>query len=249
MRTTVVTVTSRIPDRAREPYYRYGLWIESLKRFGVDPIVLGMSEPFEGLMTKPKRLRDWLKAGGCDTELLIVSDSFDVMFLEHPNVIGNYFNGNWDAEDEILFNAERGLFPRGDLQHNFDNAAIGETSAWKYLNSGFYIGTPAKILQLLDSMMLDEIHGDYQRPDSSWCHPNDQAWFQVAFCCQSVPMMLDYDCEICQTLSACTIDEFDLTGPKIKNKATGSEPMVIHGNGSGKNDVLPFIMTHYGFED
>jgi hypothetical protein len=64
----IVTVANRIPSREREPYYRPDVFFESLRRFAITPgaglTVLGMNEEWRGLMTKPRRLRNWLRAGG-----------------------------------------------------------------------------------------------------------------------------------------------------------------------------------------
>lgn len=244
MNTCVVSVTSRIPDREREPYYRYATWIESLKRFDHDPVVLGMGEPFWGLMAKPFRLREWLRGGNAPADLLIVSDSFDVVHIAAPNDIGNRYEELW-PDLPLVFNAEKGIFPRGDLAHNFPDPG----TPWRYLNSGFYIGPPALILELLESMALDEYVKDYQREDGRWLHVNDQAWYQVAFCCQPVPMVLDTECRLCQTLSACSVEEFDFSGERVRNVVTGSEPLVIHANGDGKNVLLPIFMEKLGLKD
>lgn len=257
----VVTVTSRIPDRSREPYYRYNLWHDSVTSFGIEPTVLGMGEHWQGLMTKPRRLRDWLRSGACTADTLIVTDSYDVVFTVSPEDVAADYTARRDEykRNPILFNAEKGIFPRGELTYRFaDIASYGEGGkpwwteggqpAWKYLNSGFYIGAPSQVLALLEAMWLDDIHDDYQRPDGSWVHVNDQGWYQTLFCAQPVPMTLDYRCEIVQCCSACSLDEFDLTGKRIKNIVTGTEPLVWHFNGGSKNDLLPAMLPKWGME-
>jgi hypothetical protein len=247
----VVSVTSRIPDRTREPYYRYALWHDCLTHHGCEPVVLGMGEHWGGLMTKPRRLRDWLRSGACTADTLIVTDSYDVVFTASPEEVVKQYRKGLGG---ILFNAEKGIFPRGELEDRFlEIAHEGESDFsrvydWKYLNSGFYIGDPAQILRLLESFWLDDIHDDYQRPDGSWVHVNDQGWYQTIFCAQPVPMTLDYSCEIVQCCSACSLDEFDLSGKKIKNVVTGTEPMVWHFNGGSKNDLLPAMLPKWGME-
>jgi hypothetical protein len=255
---TVVTVTSRIPDRSREPYYRYNLWHDSLTSLGCQPVVLGMGEHWGGLLTKPRRLRDWLRSGACTTDYLIVTDSYDVVFVASPAEVIDRYEESQES-DVILFNAEKGLFPRGELEQRFLSLAHDDENdssrvyAWKYLNSGFYLGPPSLILQLLESMWLDDIHDDYQRKDGGWTHPNDQGWYQTLFCAQPVPMTLDYRCEIVQCGSACSIEEFDLTGPKVKNIVTGTEPLVFHFNGGSKNSpeeggIMHPMLRKWGME-
>jgi len=249
MSVQVVSVVNRIPDRSREPYYRFDLFIKSLQRFGVDPILLGMNEEWRGLMTKPRRLRQWLRGGGCTSETLIVCDAFDIIFSVPPDQVSDSYRHLWD-DGCILFNAEKGLFPRGELLNCF--SAIGEP--WRYLNSGFFIGPPSRILALLEAMWLDDIHDDHQaRGDldgggGRWINPNDQGWYQLMYAAQVVPMCIDTKCQIAQCLSSCGIPEFDMSSQRVKNLVTGTEPLVWHFNGGSKNDLLPIFTRHWGLE-
>lgn len=252
MSVQVVTVTSRIPDRTREPYYRYQLWHDSLTYHGCEPVVLGMGEHWGGLMTKPRRLRDWLRSGACTADTLIVTDSYDVVFTASPDKVVDRYEQVW-PHFPIVFNAEKGLFPRGELASRFDAATFDflrddNGMAWRYLNSGFYIGQPAHILTLLEAMWLDDIHDDYRKPDGSWVHPNDQGWYQTLFCAQPVPMVLDYRADVVQCCSACSLQEYDLTGERIRNVVTGTKPLVWHFNGGSKNDLLPAFLPKWGME-
>lgn len=243
----MVSVANRIPDRSREPYYRFDMFIASLKRFGVDPTMLGMNEWWGGLMTKPRRLRQWLRGGGCAADTLIVCDAFDIVFVAHPDEVGKAYRGVWPTE-QILFNAEKGLFPRGELIDKFQHIE----GPWRFLNSGFFIGSPDKILALLEAMWLDDIADDYKAGDDlhggtgRHINPNDQGWYQTFFAAQIVPMALDNKCRVCQTLSSCEIGEFDLSGEKIRNVATGTEPLVWHFNGGSKDLLMPTFLQKWG---
>lgn len=252
MSVEVVTIANRIPDRAREPYYNFPAFITSLERFGVKPTILGMGEPWGGLMTKPRRLREWLRAGNCKADTLIVTDAFDVVFVASPEEVAEEY-AHWFPA--LLFNAEKALFPRSELKWRFDKIAGDERSPWKYLNSGFFIGPPEQVLALLESMWLNDIADDFRAGDElhggsgRMVEPNDQGWYQTIFCAQTVPMELDCDARICQTLSDCSLDEFDLSGDRLKNIATGSYPLVWHFNGGySKNILLPAFLRKWGLE-
>jgi hypothetical protein len=134
------------------------------------------------------------------------------------------------------------------LQPQFDELAEqrADGSPWKYLNGGFAVASPASMLALYEAMNLDEIPDDHQRPDGSWFNPNDQEHYTLAFLKQPVPMTLDYKCELCQSYSGSTLDEFDFSSKNIRNKITGAEPLVHHFNGSAKNDIGPTVMMHLG---
>ncbi len=248
MSVQVVTVTSRIPGPS-EPYYRYRLWHDSLTHYGCEPVVLGMGEHWGGLMTKPRRLRDWLRSGACTADYLIVTDSYDVVWTASPEEVRERYSSlHASPAYPLLFNAEKGIFPRGELERRFNSIGEAFDSPWRYLNSGFYLGPTPWVRELLEAMWLDDIHDDYQRRDGSWVHVNDQGWYQTLFCAQPVPMVLDYSCEVVQCCSACSLEEFDLTGKRIKNVVTGTEPLVWHFNGGSKNDLLPAMLPKWGME-
>jgi len=249
MSVQVVSVCNRIPDRARESYYRYDAFLKSMARFGEAPTILGMGEPWGGLMTKPRRLRQWLRSGGCTAETLIVCDAFDIVFTVPALGVAVMYRDHW-GHLPVVFNAEKALFPRGELVHKFADGP----EPWRYLNSGFMIGPPAKILAMLEAMWLDDIADDYRAADAlhggagRMIEPNDQGHYQYAYCAQVVPMALDYDCRLCQTLSACSVSDFNLEGERIKNIVTGTEPLVWHANGGSKDILLPAFLRKWGIE-
>ncbi len=238
----VVGVANHWPDRAKTPYYNHEAWLESLRRFDASPSVIGLGEPWGGLMTIPRRMRKWLREGGCKSKYLIFSNCFDVIFTAPPDVIAE----RWGCGDDVMFNTEKDLFPASNLAHRFPDTG----SPWRYLNSGLYIGKPDAILAMLEAMWMDEICDDHL--SSSPLHGTgqvnvvDQNWFQLLFAAQPIPITLDTKCECFQTLSSCTWDEFDMSGPKIVNKATGSIPLIFHANGGAKNEMLPELCRRFG---
>jgi hypothetical protein len=233
MNAQVVTVCSRIPGPS-EPYYRYATFIESLRRFAETPTVLGMNEEWRGLMTKPWRLREWLRAGNNTSDRLIVCDAFDIVFAQHPHGIGDRCAEYWG--DATVFNGEKGCWPREDLKD-----AFAGDSPWRYLNSGFMCGPTDRILALLCEMDVESI--GFDPPGGPY--PNDQGEYQALYARQrehGIRMIVDGGCRVSQTLSACTLDEFDLTGKRIRNRVTGTEPGVFHFNGGSKNEIMPAML-------
>lgn len=244
MKTQVVTIANRIPDRSREPYYNYGSWLASLRKFDCEPVVLGIGEPWGGLMTIPRRLRQWLRGGNCKSQVLIMSNCYDVIFTAYPDAVAE----KWGGGDEVMFNAEKGLFPRMDLANAFPD----QGTPWRYLNSGLYIGKPDCILAMLDAMNMDDICDDHpaQSPlhGSGMVNVNDQGWFQFLYASHAVPIVLDCKCDVFQSLSGCEWDEFDLTGKQIVNKVTKTKPLVFHANGGAKDKMLPDLCRKFGLE-
>lgn len=243
MKAEVITVSSYDP---KPDYYRPNAFRASLAKFGVVPVNLGQGESWNGLMTKPRLYRKFLREGRQQGDVLIVTDAWDVFFQKHPDEIVDKWAHAF-IKDTVVFNAERSCFPcTPDTTSFFDVISDTQkiTTPWRYLNSGFMVGTPKQILTLLESMELDLIPDDYQRPDGSWFNPNDQEQFQLAFCNQPVPMALDYYGELAMAAHGSELEELDFSGPLIKNKITGATPGAIHANGSAKNNLAPKILEH-----
>ena len=236
MNAQVATVSNRIPT---EPYYKYGAFMESLRRFAEVPAVLGMNEPWNGLMTKAFHYRNWLRAGNNKSDRLILCDAWDIVFSRHPHGIGDRCAELFG--DAVVFNGEKGCWPRADLADTFPDMG----TPWRYLNCGFICGPSGRILELLESMNLESIGVDRVLPGGKKIEPNDQGEFQAVFAKQVVPMIVDGKCELAQTLSACTIEEFDLTGTLITNNLTRTSPGVFHFNGGSKNDLMPLMLKKW----
>lgn len=233
MNAEVVTVANRVP---KEPYYHYGAFIESLRRFGEVPTVLGMNAEWKGLMTKPFRYRDWLRAGMNKSDRLIICDAFDIIFAAHPHGIGDRCAELFG--DAVVFNAEKGCWPRADLAEHFPDPG----TPWRYLNSGFICGPANQILAMFEAMNMDAIGVDHKRADGTKSEPNDQGEIQALFVKQPVKMVVDGKCQLSQTFSACVPEEFDFSGNPVKNLVTGTFPGVWHFNGDSKNKIMPMAM-------
>lgn len=233
MNAEVVCVSSRDPSEA---YYRFDVFKESLRRFGMFPVVLGMNQPWRGLMTKAFHYRDWLRAGNNSSDRLILCDAWDIAFALHPHGIGDKCVELFG--DAVVFNGEKACWPRADLAGDFP-----DTGPWRFLNCGFMCGSSDKLLALFEAMNLEAIGVD-RSEDGRMIEPNDQGEFQALFSKQPVQMVVDGRCELAQTLSQCSLGEFDLSQPSIMNRVTGTMPGVFHFNGGSKNILMPAILAH-----
>ena len=253
MSTPVITVSSRTPT---ESYYKYREFLASLKKFGVDPIVLGADRKWEGLMTKAFLYWDWLHnrqhivdtfseiGAKIDTTggngRVILCDAWDIVFAADPDRISGLCAGAY-GDDAVVFNGEKACWPRGDLSDTFPDQGY----PWRYLNCGFICGPASSILAMLEAMNLESIGVD-RVENGKKIEPNDQGEFQALFSKQPVKMVVDAKCVAAQTLSACTMEEFDLSGPEIVNKVTGTMPGVFHFNGDAKNKLMPAFLQKLG---
>lgn len=237
MKCEVVTVSNRHPH---QPYYIFEKFKESLRRFAMPITILGWQEHWGGLMTKPRLLRKWLREKRYSSNRLIVCDAWDIVFAEHPHGMIDKYEMEFGA-DKVVFNAERNCFPRGDLADRFPTS--DPNNPWRYLNSGFMVGTPENILKIIEHMNIDKIPDDHRQNDGSWYHPNDQEHYTLAYLDQPVPMVLDTNCHLCQSLSGCSACEFDFSVKPMRNLITGSTPRTFHFNGGSKNDLMPIVLN------
>jgi len=237
----VVTVHSR-EARDFETYYHSETYFASLKRLNVDPIVLGYGEWWDGLMTKAFRYRDWLKPRD-PNERVILTDCWDVIFAKHPDEIAAQCEELFG--DAIVFNGEKGCWPRGDLAEHFPDGG----TPWRYLNCGVMCGPAGKILAMFDSMDIEKIGLDRPNPNGSGrIEPNDQGEIQAAFVKQPVKMVVDTGCKVFQCFSGCDADEFTFDAVGAFNKATGTRPGILHFNGNSKDFIMPVLMEKMGLK-
>lgn len=226
---SVQVVTVMHGDHGLPSYYRPDLFLASLRRFGFEPIVLGLGQPWVGLMTKPMRVRDWLRSEAPKAERVIYCDAFDVLFAAHPDEVDAVCRAEFG--DALVFNAERACWPFAEWAKHFPD----DGSPWRYLNGGVMCGPTEHLRTVIES--IDAQPDDHSRG----FYPNDQVPYQRAFIDQIVPCRVDTRCVAFQCLSASSMDEFDLSGARPINLVTGTRPGIIHANGGAKNDLLvPF---------
>jgi hypothetical protein len=251
--TPVVTVCDKTPTA---PYYYLDRGFKaSLARLGVEPVILGFGEHWGGLVTKPKRLRHYLRHD-CTDDVVIACDCWDLCFQSHPDEIVARWKELWPNR-EVVFNAERSLFPRGDLAEFFPETG----TPWRYLNSGFMIGRRDDLLTMIESVDWDSILEDTQFKEptevtyagvtrryevDSWFHPNDQSDYQEIWTKQPVPIKLDTRGQLCIALHGSEFTDFDLSGPKVRHKDPDATPGALHGNGGAKNELFPALLGHLG---
>jgi hypothetical protein len=99
-------------------------------------------------------------------------------------------------------------------------------------------------------MEVDSWPDDHQLPDGRWQHKNDQDdWmrrFLFGQCPGQATMKLDSKCELFQTLTGMTMNDFDF-GVGIRNKETYQFPLAFHANGGSKTSgVMEPILQHLG---
>lgn len=235
MSVPVVCVSSHEPQ---QDYYRFGAFKRSLARFKCDPVVLGFGEPWQGLMTKPNHFMAWLRAGHCaPDDRVILVDCWDVIFCESPEFVSERCRHLFG--DAVVFNAEKACWPLAELAVHFED----QGTPWRYLNGGVMCGPAGRLLAMFESMNL-ESYG-FDRVDEATglrIEPNDAVPLVMTFVNQPVPVVVDGKCQVMQSFSACSADEFDITSLGVVNKLTGTVPAILHFNGASKNDIMPVVL-------
>jgi hypothetical protein len=231
MSTPVLTISSRVPT---EPYYFYKEFLASTRRHNIDPIFIPC-HPYRGLMSKPKYLLKYLleNASIRAHRKIIVCDSWDIIFLTGADEVV------YNAErfgNVIVFNAEKNCFPRADWAPMFNDSP----TPYKYLNSGFFIGDPERIIAMLQDMKLEDIPDDTQDPATGkWTCHNDQEYYAKWYLEHNRAYhtaLLDTTAILCQSLHDAGPNEFAFIPEtqRVVSLLTKNQPCVIHGNGTGK---------------
>ncbi|CAG9771227.1 unnamed protein product [Ceutorhynchus assimilis] len=211
-------------------------YLDSAKKFGIEPLVLGKNEKWKGgdmhgpgggwkinlLKTALDNYKD-----PEDDKIVLFTDAYDVIFLGQMSEIIRRFKS---TGARVLFGAEPYCWPNVELAVKYPEVDKGQ----RFLNSGIYIGYLPELKQILNRVEIAD-NGD------------DQLFFTEAYLDQEfrnkTGLKLDHLSEIFQnmhgvteSLEIKTLENKD-AGPELyflKNSDTGTEPLIIHGNGLSK---------------
>lgn len=242
----IVTISHK--QGGLEWYYLQAEFYKSLGEHANDVMTV-QPQHWGGLTTKPNTLCQMIEQGMIKEKYIIFPDNWDVVFAAEPDEIMDIYKvlGN-----DIVISAEKNCFP-ADLKGSFDAAAIGrnDDSPYRYLNSGFIVGSTEAIYHCLRAMGAPNLPYDsWDNEKNCAVHPNDQfLWMQI-FCGvfeRNVSIHLDTEQLLSQTLHGAEPDDFDFSRKRIRNKITGAFPCSFHFNGGAKsnnalrNSILPHI--------
>jgi hypothetical protein len=230
----IVTVADKWPI---QDYYLHEQFMESARRFGHEPLVLGWGEAFKGLGTKPTVFKKGFDDGRVKGTYILFCDAFDVIFANDPAfTVAEVMKFLALCGQRMLWNAEKDLFP--SIYEDIREGHPKSPTSWKFLNSGLAIGERDAFYQGLEEMDADNLPEDTLDPAVGWKHYEDQSLWQRRLVEGKCGMMLDVQCQFFQTLSNTKLEEFDFSGPHIKNIETGMFPHIFHANGGGKTGPI-----------
>ena len=161
---------------------------------------------FPGGGMKVNLLKDYLSTyDGNDTDVILFTDSYDVVFNEKPDELLSRWDGN------VLFTAEKTCWPDENLSNEYPNSPHG----YKFLNSGGFISTVKDLKVLTETTCKDS--------------DDDQLYYTLKFL-NGEGINLDYDLNIFQTLNS-SLNDVEMHNGRVYNKVTNTYPIVIHANG------------------
>ncbi len=229
----------RIVTVASDPTDGYGRFVDSCKFYDWAYVVLGMGQPWSWDLTvapgggkKVNLLKRYLD--NCDLDddqLILFSDSYDVILNDCPESVVDKFNKfGLDA----LFSSETLIWPDKSLEAKFPRCS--NSSPYIYLNSGGFISSVGVLKQLVSEPIDDSA--------------DDQLYYQRIFLNnlteKKFKIELDYECEIFQTLSARFTDiKIDYAKCKVTNALFPTNPSVLHGNGGVQSKMFLNSLGNY----
>jgi hypothetical protein len=228
----IVTFMGKVPA-PHETYYRPEKMFASVRKYGYEPVVLGVNE-WGGLGSKVKLLKKAIDSGVLHADHLILTDSFDVVFADSPDRIVDRFLGmqfESPARPSIIWNSERSCFSDASLAPKHPYCR----SSFKYLNSGFGVGEIQGFRKVFEELDPELIQDDHTEPDGTRHEENDQDWWMRRFLFGSLSISLDTDTHICAALHSVEEHELDFAGEKIRVIENDTYPLVWHFNGDAKN--------------
>ncbi len=193
--------------------------VRSLQRNGYDFDILGMGETWPGFGFKIFKVHEWCENHREDYTHVMLVDAFDVMALAPmPDV---------DIKG-VLFSAEKACWPDAKEAENYP----ANDSAWKYLNSGSYIGEIDALMKIFNEV-----------PFSSMNY--DQLWWTKVFLSGFYDIRLDYNCEYFQSIAFRDHGDYKVENGSLFNLVHSTCPFIIHGN--GKTDMSEIYATDLGY--
>ena len=202
--------------------------INSGKAFGIDVKVIGMNQSYPNHFTKIRKMRQSLDHLPSSDVVLFV-DAFDVLLLASKENILNKF---LERKIPCIFSAERRYYPKNSGS-DLDIPYPSSKTSFRYLNSGSYIGYVGYI-----KMMLDEIiDNQYSIPFTRYRRLNDDQYHCHRYFLQNQETIrLDKKTELFLPLADIEKEELVINSENrtVYVKETKNFPLIIHGNGPGK---------------
>jgi hypothetical protein len=154
--------------------------------------------------------------------ITLVTDCADVLILaEEGDILEAYRSYN----SPIVMSAEQGCWPDPAIAGEFPEHYAG----YRWPNAGQFIGETPAVLAALKHLLIN-YRFQYGGLD------NSQGWWSLAMIRKELPVVLDQECRIFQSMSGGADNHVEVAGHRIYNTKTRTNPCSIHFNGRCSND-------------
>ncbi len=191
--------------------------VDSCEQNGITLEILGMGLPFHYLADKLKHVWNYVKTCQKDDVVLFV-DAYDVLLLASPSEILEKF---YSLKAPFIVSAETRCYPLKEVASQYPPSP----TAFKYINTGAFIGYAGYIKELFDELSPFELDGAEKN--------DDQAIMTLHYLKNREKYLLDTRCDLfinsfLLTDQQLTVDD---SAKRVTFVETGKKPCVLHGNG------------------
>jgi hypothetical protein len=145
----------------------------------------------------------------------LYTDAYDTVALGPVTELAEKLPYEWPETCDMLISVEKACFPHPQLTNKYPPSP--KDTHWRFVNGGGWITTTGYFCRLFEDKTYDT-------------HQNDQLWLTHEYLSHRHEILLDYNCEIFQSIAFEADDDFTY-GERLVNNKTGSSPLFIHGNG------------------
>jgi hypothetical protein len=214
----------------------YDLFIESCKRYNINPVILGWDEKWVGFGKKTMMIREYIRSLPED-EIIISVDPFDVIFLSGLEEIENKFN---NLPASFLCGAlNLGKFNGAIYNYEFNKTGKklkNTPTNYRFLNTGTWISRAGYA-----GSLFDELVDKYHMTETSM----DQRILTGIYIHNSFKIDIDWECQIFHNLlfkdfitRRPDLRDIKFYDSRIINTSSGSRPCVLHASGNSKMKVF-----------
>ena len=198
----------------------------SCRKHGIEPVVLGLGEPWGGFGWRLKLLLETLRAHLGEWQEVLFIDGFDsVVSADLAEIRGKFRQ----AGTRLLFAAEANCWPETPETSGYPETPF----RYRFINGGGFLGEVEYLVDLMDELGFPGLGDD----------AIDQYHWARAFLSGKHDIRLDVCCEIFHCLFEARDDLcFE---SRIRNRSTRSLPCVFHGNGNTPyQDVASHVLGY-----
>ena len=208
----------------------FELFMESCRRFGIDPVILGWGDRWIGSGEKLISIYKFIK--GLPAEEIILSvDPFDVIFLEGPGEIESKFR---EMNTPFLCGALNiNSFNARVYDHEFNRTreATPQTpSGYNFLNAGTWISTAGFAHRLFQALIDDKrlSPSDIDQEILTALYIEDRTRVSIDWRCELFHNLLFKDFVSRQP----DLKDIHFLEGRIHNTSTGTWPSLLHASGN-----------------